>query len=241
MDRSTAVVTGADHGLGFALTSQLLVRGWNVVAGRYAAGEKHLDVLAQEHGAQLSIVDMDVCDDASVEAAGREILASRPVIDLVINNAAVLGNAGLDSRIGDGLDYGSIMTTMSVNSLGALRVVQALLPGLEQSEVRRLCFISSEAGSVTKSHRPNWFGYCMSKAALNMAIKNLFNYLRPEGYTFRVYHPGWVRSYMGGQKNNEANLEPEEAAAYAIPIFVNAREDEDRLVLVDYQGNEWPW
>lgn len=81
----------------------------------------------------------------------------------------------------------------------------------------------------------------MSKAALNMAIKNLFNHLRPQGYTLRVYHPGWVRSYMSGQKNNEADLEPEDAAAYAIPFFVNPREDEDRLVLVDYQGNEWPW
>ena len=46
---------------------------------------------------------------------------------------------------------------------------------------------------------------------------------------------------MSGQKNNEADLEPDDAAAYAIPIFVNAREDEDRLVLVDYLGNEWPW
>ena len=241
MDRSTAVVTGADHGLGFALTSQLLVRGWNVVAGRYAAGEKHLDVLAQEHGAQLSIVDMDVCDDASVEAAGREILASRPVIDLVINNAAVLGNAGLDNRIGDGLDYGSIMTTMSVNSLGALRVVQALLPGLEQSEVRRLCFISSEAGSVPKSHRQNWFGYCMSKCALNMGISILFNDLRPKGYTFRVYHPGWMQTFMRGTHDSKAKYTPDEAATLALEYFLDLPVDEDRLVMRDDERNEWPW
>ena len=46
---------------------------------------------------------------------------------------------------------------------------------------------------------------------------------------------------MSGKKNLEATLEPEEAAAYALPIFLGPREDEDRLVLVDYQGQEWPW
>jgi len=69
----------------------------------------------------------------------------------------------------------------------------------------------------------------------------MYNHLRPEGYTFRLYHPGWVRSYMGGQKNTQADLEPEEAAAYALPFFLDARADEDRLVLRDYLGREWPF
>jgi NAD(P)-dependent dehydrogenase (short-subunit alcohol dehydrogenase family) len=107
--------------------------------------------------------------------------------------------------------------------------------------MKRLCFVSSEAGSISRAERTSWYSYCMSKAALNMGIKILFNHLRPEGYTFRVYHPGWMRSYMSGKKNLEAALEPEEAAAFAIPIFLGPREDEDRLVLVDYQGQEWPW
>jgi NAD(P)-dependent dehydrogenase (short-subunit alcohol dehydrogenase family) len=81
----------------------------------------------------------------------------------------------------------------------------------------------------------------MSKAALNMAVKTLSNHLRPEGFTFRVYEPGWVRSYMSGVKNMEATLEPEEAARHALPIFLRPGEDEGRLVLVDYQGREWPW
>jgi len=104
-----------------------------------------------------------------------------------------------------------------------------------------LCFVSSEAGSITRAERTAWFGYCMSKAALNMGVKIMFNDLHRNGYTFRVYHPGWIRSYMSGEKNMEATLEPEEAAVKAIPIFLGPREDEGRLVLVDYESNEWPW
>lgn len=81
----------------------------------------------------------------------------------------------------------------------------------------------------------------MSKSALNMAVKILFNDLHPDGYTFRVYHPGWIRSYMHGEKNMEATLEPEEVATRAIPILLSQREEEGRLSLVDYEGNEWPW
>ncbi|RPJ47923.1 MAG: hypothetical protein EHM21_07910 [Chloroflexi bacterium] len=74
-----------------------------------------------------------------------------------------------------------------------------------------------------------------------MGVKILFNHLRPEGYTFRLYHPGWLKSYMGGKKNMNATLEPEESVASALPLFLDPQENEDRLVLVDYKGEEWPW
>ncbi len=81
----------------------------------------------------------------------------------------------------------------------------------------------------------------MSKAALNMATRILYNHLRPEGYTFRVYHPGWIRSYIRGSKSTVGDLEPEEAAVPALDYFLRALNDEDRLVMRDWQGQEWPW
>jgi len=81
----------------------------------------------------------------------------------------------------------------------------------------------------------------MSKTALNMAVRIMFNDLRREGYTFRLYHPGWVRSYMSGQKNLSADLEPEDAAARALSFFLGDRDDEDRLVVIDDEGREWPF
>jgi len=85
------------------------------------------------------------------------------------------------------------------------------------------------------------YGYGMSKAALNMVTKLLFNDLHPQGYTFRLYHPGWMNGYMSGDKGTRGDMEPEEAAIPALSYFLSDREDEGRLVLIDYMGSEWPF
>jgi len=242
MTRGTALVTGADHGLGLALTQRLLERGWTVIAGRYLQAEHRLDELAEtstDHS--LTIVNIDISDQSSVARAAEETRATHPVIDLVINNAAILGNTGLENRIADGLDYASILETLSVNALGALRVVESFLPAISPSALRRLCFVSSEAGSVRRSHRRSWFGYAMSKCALNMGVSILFNDLRPDGFTFRLYHPGWMRTLMRGTEDRDALLTPTEAADRALHYFLDAEVDEDRLVMRDYEGKDWPW
>jgi len=240
MTTTSAFVTGADRGLGFALCAGLLQRGWRVFAGQYMPDWPDLADLADQHPAHLDLVPLDVASLASVNAAAQTVLALTDHIDLLISNAGV---ASPTSRrpISETQDYDEMHRLYDVNALGALRVVEAFLPLIDRGMMKRLCFVSSEAGSIERCQRTSWFGYCMSKSALNMAVKILFNHLRPEGYTFRLYHPGWMRSYMGGHKNTQADLEPVEAAAKAIPLFLNPNENEDRLVLIDYQGQSWPW
>lgn len=108
---------------------------------------------------------------------------------------------------------------------------------------RRLCFFSSEAGSISMLHRTGDgdTSYCVSKAMLNMTVRLMFNELRPEGYTFRVYHPGWVRSYMSGKKADRGHYEPEESAAAAFRQFTQERSFEDALVMTDIKGEVWPF
>lgn len=236
----TALVTGADRGLGHGLTENLLENGWRVFAGRYMSEWRELDELAERFPDTLTIVALDVASAESVGAARDAVAAEAQSLDMLINNAGVATRTN-PLTIRENPDYDEMHRLYDVNTLGPLRTVEAFLPLLDRGSLKRLCFVSSEAGSVAASQRNSWFAYCMSKAALNMAIKNLFNDLRPQGYTFRVYHPGWVRSYMGGLKNDNADLEPREAAGYAIPFFTSSRDDEDRLVLIDYRGREWPW
>jgi NAD(P)-dependent dehydrogenase (short-subunit alcohol dehydrogenase family) len=161
-------------------------------------------------------------------------------VDVLINNAGVSSPTTL-RPIREPQDYAEMQRMYDVNALGPLRVTEAFLPLMERGSLKRLCFISSEAGSIARATRTAEFGYCMSKAALNMAVKILSNDLSPSGYTFRVYHPGWIRSYMSGVKNMEATFEPEVAAARAIPILLGQRENEAELVLLDHEGKEWPW
>ncbi len=233
-----AVVTGADRGLGFALTSGLLERGWRVYAGQYLPEWPALGELLPQWDDKLILVPLDVGDEASVQEAAASVAEREERVDLLISNAGIRGET---QALGEGLDDAAMAQVYNVNALGGLRMVEAFLPLTDASTLKRLCFVSSEAGCIALAHRDGGFGYGMSKTALNMIVKLLFNSLRPEGYTFRLYHPGWMRGYMSGVKGVHADMEPEEAAVPALAYFVQEREDEDRLVLIDYLGGEWPF
>ena len=236
----TVLVTGADRGLGFAMCDELLKAGWHVFAGQYLPEWHELDGLKNEYPEMLHLVPLDVSSMETVKVAAEIVQALTDHLDFLISNAGITSETS-SFTIREPQDYNEMHHLYNVNALGALRMVEAFLPLMEQGQTKRLCFVSSEAGSISRAERTSWFGYCMSKAALNMGVKILFNDLQPAGYTFRVYHPGWVRSYMHGEKNMDATLEPEEAAAYAIPYFLNDQENENRLVMVDYEAKEWSW
>lgn len=236
---NTAFVTGADRGLGTALCAGLLERGWQVFAGQYMPDSQELPELFNRFPASLYIVPLDVSSNDSVQSAARTVATVTDHIDLLINNAGILGG-GDRKRIRQGLDFTALQRVYDVNALGPVRVVEAFLP-LTGRGLRRLVFISSNLSSMAMSSGQGEVGYAMSKTALNMAVRILFNDLRSLGYTFRLYHPGWVRTYLRGQKNMTATFEPEEAVEKALPIFLEEREDEDRLVLINYDDTEWPF
>jgi NAD(P)-dependent dehydrogenase (short-subunit alcohol dehydrogenase family) len=238
--QNTAFVTGADRGLGLSLCAGLLARGWLVFAGQYMPDWPELDMLAAANPGQLRTVPLDVASLESARHAAQVIGDSIETLDLLVNNAGII-SPQTSRTIQEGLDYDEMDRLFDVNAFGPLRVIESFLPLMADSAFKRLCFVSSEAGSINRCQRTAWFDYCMSKTALNMGVRILFNGLQPKGFTFRVYHPGWVRSYMSGEKNMQAELEPEVAAGKALPIFLGDRIDEDRLVMVDYQGTEWPW
>jgi NAD(P)-dependent dehydrogenase (short-subunit alcohol dehydrogenase family) len=254
------LITGADRGLGYGTTLRLLERGHTVWAGQYLTAWNELSELQTRFPKTLHILELDVSDLDSVRAAAQLVGSQTDSLDMIINNAGISGRpiprtgeppeGGRPTREGgrpehpeEGLeqDYHAIRAAYEVNALGPARVVECFLPLLKKSTFRRLCFVSSEAGSVTAAERFDMFGYCMSKAAVNMYVKILFNRLRPEGYSFRLYHPGWVRSYMGGVKSTFADLEPEEAGEYAVKHWFDETVDEDTLKLVDYTGKVWPF
>ena len=201
--RHTAVVTGADRGLGLALCTGLLDRGWRVYAGQYMPDWPELSTLAAAHLDALRVIPLDVSSTLSVQTAARAVAEDVDRVDLLVNNAGIL--AGKGALRGE-IDEGAMHRAYDVNAVGPIRVVDAFLP-LTDAGMRRLAFVSSEAGSIARCRRRAELGYCMSKAALNMAVKIMFNHLRPEGYTFRLYHPGWMRTYMSGRVNPDADEE----------------------------------
>lgn len=244
-----AFVTGADRGLGFAMTAGLLDRGWRVFAGQFLPDWPDLAALAAAHPDRLTPIPLDVADAGSVGAAAQRVAAHTDRLDILVNNAGINPGA-FQQTIREGVDFALMQTVYAVNSIGPLRMTEAFLPLMGGDGMKRLCYVSSEAGSIGRSHRNGWYGYCMSKAALNMGVSILFNDLRPDGFTFRLYHPGWIRSYMRGVKSAVGDMEPEEAAIPALTFFLSGIDgelaadppyDEDCLALRDWQGREWPW
>lgn len=236
----TALVTGAGRGLGFGLTESLLRRNWQVVAGEYDSTASFLPRLSEEFPQRLWVTPLDVTDPDSIQAAGKYTAGTVGTLDLLISNAGVYGRHE-DDRYESGLHPDEMLWDYRVNALGPVLLLEAFAPRMEQSGLRRVCVVSSEAGSIGACWRDNAFGYSMSKAAVNMGTQIWFHCLRPKGYTFRLYHPGYLRTYMLGEKNLAADLEPEEGARLALSYFLSDRQNEDALALYSYDGREYPW
>lgn len=237
----TVLVTGADRRLGLELCREMLKAGWRVFGGQYEKELPHLAELQKAYPEQLEIVPLDVSSGESVRAAA-EFVARRTggSLDMLIHNAAAQGGGAGDIR-GE-MHIAHPVLSFNVNALGAVRLVYALEPLLRKG-MRRLCFISSEAGSVGVCARDEVSLYCMSKAALNMAIRRMFNRLRPEGCTFRVFHPGWMPADIHENRPGcyAHRFLPEESAAAAVRQFLEERSWEDCLVMLDTEDAAWPF
>ncbi|WP_282939115.1 SDR family oxidoreductase [Paenibacillus sp. RC67] len=219
MTTQFALVTGADRGVGLGLVQELLGQGFTVFAGRYAASEGPLQQLKDLHKNNLHLVDLDISNAESVRAAASWVGEYTERIDLLINNAGILGD--IEATVLDELDYAEMQEVFNVNALGTLRVTQAFLPMLLHSERKLLANISSEAGSIGSCTRHNWYAYCMSKAALNMQSALIYNQFKSQGLKLLVLHPGYVQSYMHGELNTKASLTVEQAASNIVRTINN--------------------
>jgi NAD(P)-dependent dehydrogenase (short-subunit alcohol dehydrogenase family) len=226
MSRMRAVVTGASRGIGAELVRALLARGDRVVAGMRAPGPS-------EHE-RLTTLVCDVRDGASVRAFAEA--ASEGPVDLVINNAGV---GGISPTI-EKLDVAQVAAAVDVNTLGALRVTQALLPALERGRGKKVVNITSILGSIaehTGSTGVGGYPYRVSKAALNMATRCLANDLQDRGIVVVALHPGWVRTAMGGPS---APLTVEESVASMLRV-IDALDLDQTGRFLDHRGGELPW
>ena len=213
MNEYTAYITGADRGLGLGLTEALLERGFRVFAGEYGLDGAGLDALAETCGERLQRISLDVASDRSVLRAADKLRENCQHLDLLINNAAILGD--FTGSISDPLDFALMQEVYNVNSLGPLRVAQSVFGHLKRGSLKKLVNISSEAGSMEQSRRTNRkmrYGYCMSKAALNVQTVILANHASEQGIESYLFDPGWMRSFMHGTKNLKATQEPDETA-----------------------------
>ncbi|WP_287416569.1 SDR family oxidoreductase [Oceanithermus sp.] len=207
METKVALVTGSNRGIGFEVVRKLARCGYRVVlaARRRAAAEEAAGRLSAE-GLEVWPLELDVSDDASVQAARRLVEERLGRLDALVNNAGVL--SGDDRRLpGLEVPVEVVRATFEVNTFGPLRVTQAFAPLLVR-QGGNVVNVSSIMGQLA-SAGPGYLAYRSSKAALNMITRVLAAELAPHGVRVNAVHPGWIRTRMGGP---EAPGRPEEGA-----------------------------
>ncbi len=191
-----AVVTGANRGLGLEISRQLAVRGVHVVM---TARDPHKGMAASEglhrQGLSVAFLPLDVTVQESVDTLARALEQRFDGLDILVNNAGILPEGRGAQALT--LDLGVFRQAFETNTLGPLRLCQALVPLMKKRGGGRIVNVSSGLGQLAEMGAGTP-AYRVSKTALNALTRILAAELAGEGIKVNAACPGWVRTDMGG-------------------------------------------
>ncbi|MEV4782339.1 SDR family oxidoreductase [Burkholderia sp. LMU1-1-1.1] len=221
---ATALIIGASRGIGHELVKQYLADGWRVIAtARKADDCAALGALGAEPH-QLDVTNVEACAGIGWKLDGEEL------------NVAIL-NAGVYGPRHDGFpaqtDFDSVMHT---NVLAAMRLLPIIAPMVGAAR-GKLAVLSSKMGSLSERNSASGSLYRASKAALNSVLIDTALVYGKQGATCVAFHPGWVRTEMGG---DGADISVEESAG-GIRATLAALPASERAVYRNYDGSEIGW
>ena len=180
----TALVTGANSGIGLALTQKLLAEGYRVI------GTSRSGRIADFSHPNLTVVTLDVTNDASIAQAVAEIGQLATDIDVLVNNAGVgsdLGTIAPERQL--------LRDTFATNVDGTILFTEPMLPLVRDGG--QIVFLSSKMG-LPAFAAPDSPAYRISKAAINMYAAILAQRVAERNIVVTPMHPGWVQTRMGG-------------------------------------------
>lgn len=222
----TVLITGANRGLGLEFARQLHAAGAEVIGtARKPDSADDLKSLG------VRVEQLDVTDAESVAALAAQ-LEGVP-LDVLLNNAGIFPNRGSF----EGEDPAEALRVFDVNTIGPMRVTQALLPNLRRGDRKLVMNMSSGLGSIANNGRGSSAAYRSSKSALNMLTKTMAMDLDSEGFIFVAMSPGWVRTDMGGER---AQLSPEESVGGMLGVLAPLTPADSGRYL-SHDGKELPW
>jgi len=198
----TLFVTGANRGVGLALTQQYLEADWQVIATcRNPDNADELNRLASDFDS-LSIKPLEVTQAAAIDALVTS-LDGHP-IDILINNAGVYGQS--NSYFGN-TNTEQWLNALNTNTIAPIKIMEALVDNVAASEKRIIASMGSKMGSMDDNTSGGSYVYRSTKAALNAAMVSAAHDLKPRGITTVILHPGWVRTDMGGPNGEISTAE----------------------------------
>ena len=223
---ATVLVIGASRGIGLEFVRQYIADGARVIAThrRPEAG-----AALRELGAKPTPLDM--LDEGAVADFGDQM--ARETIDIAIVNAGVSGPRGSAIRSPGGLDFDAVMHT---NVRAPMQLIPALAPALIASR-GKLAVLSSRMGSISLMTNTSSWLYRASKAALNAALRATSLELGAQGVVCIAFHPGWVRTEMGGAG---ADIDVATSVTGMRRILASAN-DSSNGKFINYNGEQLSW
>lgn len=236
----TLLISGANRGLGFNLLKLYDADGWTIHACcRNPDKATDLKAVADASAGRITIHPLEV-DNADSVASLKAALGGTP-IDLLINMAGYLGKLALDAPGGlrpfGETDYEEFEIAHRINCMGPMRMCEALIDNVEASDKKIMINISSIIGSIGGDDFGNLYAYRSSKAALNSITHAMALNLKDRGITVIPFHPGFVKTDMGGPG---ADIEIEESVTGIKAVL-------DKVTIADtgryltFDGDELPW
>ncbi|MGA9666207.1 MAG: SDR family oxidoreductase [Gallionella sp.] len=236
---STALITGASRGIGLEFCRQYAADGWRVLAcSRHPEKSDALDKLAALYPGLIAIHALDVEDHEQIERLARLLDGMSPAtrcIDLLVNNAGIYPDS--DNRGFGHTDYAEWTRAFRINTMAPLKMAESFARHISGSKLKTIATITSMMGSIADNRGGGSYQYRSSKAAVNMVVKSLSIDLKPAGITAVVFHPGWVKTDMGGPN---AMVSAEQSVSGMRRLI-------GRLTLADsgkffgYDNREIPW
>jgi NAD(P)-dependent dehydrogenase (short-subunit alcohol dehydrogenase family) len=235
--KKSAAITGAGRGLGFSVVKKHVELGDRV----YAFDSVLTDELRDYAGANenLRIFQCDVASSASVLTATADMLSLEEKLDFLYNIAGVFRYEDRCGLAETDIDAGMIQ--FHVNAAGLLRMCKASLSKIGEGSI--VVNVTSESGSIGDCYRDVEYMYGMSKCAANMASMILQNEIKPRGARVICFHPGWLRSPMGGDAaaNSPYSVSCDESAADIVSYAITPGRIPENVYFMDHTGKPLPW
>jgi len=221
------VITGANRGIGLELAKEYKNLNYNVIGT--SRNPLSSTTLQEEIGLE-NILPLDISNEESIDNFCKEIIIkTNSKIDILINNAGARGERGLIEIP----DQSVMMDTINTNAIGPTILIKTLKSFLANAKI---AIITSGMGSISKTMSGD-LSYRISKAAVNMAGRNLHMEFKRQNSIILLVHPGWVQTDMGGEN---AAITVEESAKGIIRVISDASKD-NAGSFVDYNGETISW
>ncbi|ADY51164.1 short-chain dehydrogenase/reductase SDR [Pseudopedobacter saltans DSM 12145] len=219
----SALITGANKGIGLETAKQLLKKGFYVYIGSRNLGNglHAVEKLKAQGLTNVEAIQLDVTDDNSVKNARTEIGKKRASLDVLINNAGINGGSPYTALEANSEQF---LATFATNVFGVARVTQAFIDLLKNSTEPRIVNVSTSVSSLTLQSDPNWFAYNFakyavygsSKAALNMFTVHLAYELRDTAFKVNAVCPGYTKTDFTGYNGGEVEEAGKRIVKYAL-------------------------